>query len=135
MCTIKRSNNDILLSFIIMYSYIIWTQEPPSKSQYSDLKVTLESFRSWQEQPYYEVHQRLVPIELPCYCGSLICHQNAPCLIWRLRKATNMGYCIFFSFTQAGQEFFRSLVRSFYKGIAAVFFVFAIDNKQSLKQL
>lgn len=36
---------------------------------------------------------------------------------------------------QAGQEFFRALVRSFYKGIAAVFFVFALDTRASLKEL
>ena len=36
---------------------------------------------------------------------------------------------------QAGQEAFRAIVRSFYKGIAAVFLSFAIDNEESLDTL
>ena len=36
---------------------------------------------------------------------------------------------------KAGQEFFQALVRSFYKGISAVFLVYAIDKEDSLQAL
>lgn len=36
---------------------------------------------------------------------------------------------------QAGQELFRSLVKSFYKGISAVFFVYSVNCLQSFKDL
>ena len=36
---------------------------------------------------------------------------------------------------QAGQELFRSLVKSFYKGISAVFFVYSVDSMDSFKEL
>lgn len=40
-----------------------------------------------------------------------------------------------FFINQAGQEAFRAIVRSFYKGIAGVFLCFAIDNEDSLNSL
>lgn len=45
-----------------------------------------------------------------------------------------MGHCNRTD-TQAGQEFFQALVRSFYKGISAVFLVYAIDKADSLRAL
>ena len=38
-----------------------------------------------------------------------------------------MGYSKYF-LIKAGQEAFRAIVRSFYKGIAGVFLSFALDN-------
>lgn len=43
-----------------------------------------------------------------------------------------MGHCNHPS-TQAGQEAFKAIVRTFYKGIAGVFFSFAINNEASLE--
>jgi Ras-related protein Rab-2A len=45
-----------------------------------------------------------------------------------------LGYCKIF-YIKAGQEAFRAIVRSFYKGIAAVFLTFAMDNEESLDAL
>ena len=45
-----------------------------------------------------------------------------------------MGYCNTFCI-KAGQEFFKALVRTFYKGISAVFLVYAIDKADSLHEL
>lgn len=42
---------------------------------------------------------------------------------------------VHFYFIQAGQEAFRAIVRSFYKGIAAVFLAFALDLEDSLDAL
>ena len=38
-------------------------------------------------------------------------------------------------FIQAGQQAFRAIVRSFYKGIAAVFLSFSLTNEESLEAL
>ena len=38
-------------------------------------------------------------------------------------------------FNQAGQEAFRAIVRSFYKGISGVFLAFALDDEQTLEAL
>ena len=37
--------------------------------------------------------------------------------------------------SKAGQEAFRAIVRSFYKGIAGVFLSFALDNMETLEAL
>lgn len=36
---------------------------------------------------------------------------------------------------KAGQELFRPLVKSFYKGICAAFLVFSVDSKETFKDL
>jgi GTPase SAR1 family protein len=45
-----------------------------------------------------------------------------------------LGYCTWITI-KAGQELFRAVVRSFYKGISAVFFVYAIDRATSFEEL
>lgn len=45
-----------------------------------------------------------------------------------------MGYCNRYV-RQVGQENFKSVTRSFYKGIAAVLLVYAIDGYESFEQL
>jgi len=37
--------------------------------------------------------------------------------------------------TQAGQEAFRAIMRSFYKGICGILFTFGIDNQDSFDSL
>ncbi len=36
---------------------------------------------------------------------------------------------------EAGQELFRAVVRSFYKGISAVFLLYSIDNSKSFQEV
>jgi GTPase SAR1 family protein len=36
---------------------------------------------------------------------------------------------------KAGQEAFRAIMRSFYKGICGIFFTFGIDNEESFNSL
>lgn len=45
-----------------------------------------------------------------------------------------MGYSNH-AITQAGQEAFRAIVRSFYKGISGVFLTFSLTNEESLESL
>jgi len=45
-----------------------------------------------------------------------------------------MGYSTT-SNIQSGQETFRTIMRSFYKGICGVFFTFGIDNEESFNNL
>jgi len=42
---------------------------------------------------------------------------------------------VLFILLQAGQEAFKAIVRSFYKGIAAVFLTFALNSEESLEGL
>lgn len=45
-----------------------------------------------------------------------------------------MGHSIFMMI-QAGQELFRAVVRSFYRGISAVYLLYAIDDAKTFQEL
>ena len=45
-----------------------------------------------------------------------------------------MGHSIIM-LIQAGQELFRAVVRSFYRGISAVYLLYAIDDAQTFQEL
>lgn len=72
--------------------------------------------------------------ELQCHSWSWIRHQNSPARTRQADSPSDMGYCKNHT-TKAGQELFRSLVKSFYKGISAVFFVYSVDSLESFDDL
>lgn len=45
-----------------------------------------------------------------------------------------MGYSNYINM-KAGQEAFRAIMRSFYKGISGIIFTFGIDNEESFNNL
>ncbi len=45
------------------------------------------------------------------------------------------GTLYFLSYIQVGQEAYKSVVRSFYKGVSAILLVYSIDKQETYDQL
>jgi hypothetical protein len=80
------------------------------------------------------IRQGRIPRYLPRHSRRRIRHQSSLSRTRPPDPATNLGYSKNEGM-QAGQELFRSLVKSFYKGISAVFFVYSMDSLESFQQL
>ncbi len=87
-----------------------------------------------KKQPDFTLHQGRVLRAVQCDCRRRIFKQNCTNRSQYHRTPTDMGYSNN-EFIQAGQELFRAVVRSFYKGISAVFLLYAINKEQTFIDL